>query len=590
MPIRVVFLIVGVFQSACFQRFAAQGFQNYDFEVTGNENSLPIEWYIVEEDECLFESDSLVSFSGKLSFAVHPISPLKPCSATLLNDIEKISFKNKSSIRILMHVRSKDPHAEVSPFIRQLSKDGDEVQRKKGTPSQMAKIRSDWNAIVVEEKIEPSTEYMAFGVRTSSVNSIWVDAFEIYIDDEKLLDSDAPLTSSATSQQLNWLNMSVVSIDNLDAFEPAFLKKDLKNSRFVALGEETHGSSEIYQLKDQMVRFLVSNMNYHILALEMDMTDAEILNNYIANGNGDPRAILSQIGYWPYKTEEFLTLLKWLRVFNMNRDEKVKIVGFDIPSSDKALDPILEFSLGIDTSLYNKALELRETFFRFPGGKLEDVIAFDNQIDSLYVYLEKKKALLTATSNRDKYVQIKKKLLSLKQSAAYFRAKISGENLQTRDKHMAENISQFAKENKNIKIIIWAHNAHISTAEHYGAGMGRYLNSEFSIYSIGFSLGQGSFTGLDLTHAGGLGSYPLEPPIADSYESFFFQSKYPNFFLNLEGVNRVSENEWLFEYHKLRYIGAGINSRYQFVKTTLTENFDAVIFVRDSTPSHLLAK
>jgi erythromycin esterase-like protein len=172
----------------------------------------------------------------------------------------------------------------------------------------------------------------------------------------------------------------------------------------------------------------------------------------------------------------------------------------------------------------------------------------------------------------------------------FYRAELNGENFQLRDKYMAENISRFAKENQLLKIIIWAHNAHISTSEDYGAGMGRYLNSEYSIYSIGFSLGQGYFTGADLTNGGNLGSYPLQPPIEDSYESFFIQSKYPNFFLDLKGIKRVSGNEWLFESRKLRYIGAGIYGRYQFVKTNLTGNFDAIIFVKDSTPSHLLVK
>lgn len=85
------------------------------------------------------------------------------------------------------------------------------------------------------------------------------------------------------------------------------------NSKVVALGEVTHGSSEIYQLKERMYRYLAQNKGYDIFSLEASMPEAYNVNQYVVNGEGDPKTLLKGMYFWTWQTEEMLSIVNWMK-------------------------------------------------------------------------------------------------------------------------------------------------------------------------------------------------------------------------------------------------------------------------------------
>jgi len=73
---------------------------------------------------------------------------------------------------------------------------------------------------------------------------------------------------------VNSLNEVIRPIESLRAdtsfADINFLKETLKDKELIALGEVTHGSAEIFDYKDRLVRFLVTNLGYKSIAFESD--------------------------------------------------------------------------------------------------------------------------------------------------------------------------------------------------------------------------------------------------------------------------------------------------------------------------------
>ena len=116
------------------------------------------------------------------------------------------------------------------------------------------------------------------------------------------------------------------------------LKKIVGDARIVSLGEPTHGSREVFQLKHRFLTFLVEKMGFSLFAIEANLPEAHALNEYIVDGRGNPRALLRNMGFWTWDTEEVLALIEGMRAWNLERGDRppIRFAGFDMQNSDLA--------------------------------------------------------------------------------------------------------------------------------------------------------------------------------------------------------------------------------------------------------------
>jgi erythromycin esterase len=159
-----------------------------------------------------------------------------------------------------------------------------------------------------------------------------------------------------------------------------------------------------------------------------------------------------------------------------------------------------------------------------------------------------------------------------------------------RDRYMAENAAWWLeREGAGAKMVIWAHNAHVSTAPGW---MGSHLRARFGqeMRVMGFSFYQGSFTAVNLD-GGPFGTYSFGPAPEGSYEHYFHSAGLPRFILDLRVSTNSTATRWLAGPRPVREIGCchrpsladwGIRS------VSLPSLYDAIIHFENTTNSQII--
>lgn len=120
-------------------------------------------------------------------------------------------------------------------------------------------------------------------------------------------------------------------------------------AKVVGLGEATHGSHEFFALKDRVFRYLVEQKGFTTFALEMSWSAGLRIDDYLQHGDGsgsgdsagDARQIVHEtMAGSPWDREEFVTLVQWMRAYNLQHpDRPVHFLGDDVsaPSLDQSV-------------------------------------------------------------------------------------------------------------------------------------------------------------------------------------------------------------------------------------------------------------
>ena len=173
------------------------------------------------------------------------------------------------------------------------------------------------------------------------------------------------------------------------------------------------------------------------------------------------------------------------------------------------------------------------------------------------------------------------------------------EGARARDRFMAENAAWLLEQaGPGAKMVLWAHNGHIGGAP-WGwppvvvPRMGTHLKERYgeALILCGFAF----YAGGCVAYAPGgvaLQVHQVPPPPADSYEAAFRQAGLPHLFLDLRGLrSEAPATAWLAGPRGLRYIGAGYDAAQPdayVVPVSLPRQFDLVLYVEGTTPSHPL--
>jgi erythromycin esterase-like protein len=156
-----------------------------------------------------------------------------------------------------------------------------------------------------------------------------------------------------------------------------------------------------------------------------------------------------------------------------------------------------------------------------------------------------------------------------------------------RDQVMAQNVARILEQNgPHSKMVLWAHNAHISNTEGW---LGHYLKQEFGeqVYLLGFEFNQGAFTSRTMTvHTYNTGS---APPTYYAYA--LAQTGQPILYLDFRTMSRNPELQtWLaaaqssHEFQELHAVYR-LYPAWHTLYTSWLELYDAVVFIEESTPA-----
>lgn len=187
--------------------------------------------------------------------------------------------------------------------------------------------------------------------------------------------------------------------------------------------------------------------------------------------------------------------------------------------------------------------------------------------------------------------RLKELIFNAKTSYVNFENLANGNSVESRDEIMAKRISFFAKD-PNAKIIVWAHNAHISNTviiDNEIGIMGKDLKNEFNddYHSIGLSSYSGNYSYIENKFINGDHNY--NDSLMKANLNLISESSWENTF------KEVSEKPFFFHTKEikansilgtLKLIGYGKEDESDHYKLTPINMFDTIIFFEKTTATN----
>ena len=359
------------------------------------------------------------------------------------------------------------------------------------------------------------------------------------------------------------------------------LIEKIGDKKIVAIGESTHGTSEFYQLREIITKRLVKEKGYSLVVLENPYDDIEILNKNLHNKPLD--SLMRKHLFSIYQTQEMKSFLQW---YKENKSQyNIEFKGCDDsywvfyellkdnikPTNDKTLNKLLQ---ELKSNIANSSTDNLKKEYKVNNSIYNNILEIENYLDSTKKLSKSIREILYNGKNTYiNYVNIKKQ-----------------KPFQSRDEIMADRISFLAKHSDS-KIIVWAHNAHISneiiTDNEIGI-MGLNLKKEFNsdYYTIGLTTLKGSYSYIDEKFINGDHSYKEELK-TESFlpiDSLFWESKLSqngnSFVIDmLDLKNELTTDEII---GPTRLIGYSKESEEDIYYSSLMKKFDTMIFIKET--------
>lgn len=443
---------------------------------------------------------------------------------------------------------------------------------------------SEWTRISIRKRIGEHASGVEIGGILKGPGSAWFDNLELTIDGKPFRDTlvAAPKTR-LTREDKQELRKYIYP---LRIFEPGEGSSDdlrvlndlIGESTVVALGENSHGSSEIYKMKERLIRYLTENKGFDIFSMEAYMPKSYRVNTYIHERQGSPEQLIRGLGMWIWNTQEMLSLVEWMRTSNQF-DGKIAFTGFDMQSYDESV-AILKASFKND----EHATRLLESI----EAALKKVVSFSTignfQIDPEIA--ENIKHGLSQLENKLNWLSVDEPQKTwLWQNITLIRQFLGQGPLVWRDRCMADNLLWIKRQNPSSRIVIWAHNGHI---EKDRCKMGGILQDSLGrdFVNFGFTFHNGQYTGMRRGHRELV--HQAQQPYPGTLEYLLGKLGEPMFILDLKKMREQKSPvlQWIDDL-SFRHVGA-VKLDHEFSDKHVTDKFDYLIFIRKTTPSQLL--
>ncbi len=341
-------------------------------------------------------------------------------------------------------------------------------------------------------------------------------------------------------------------------FDP--LLKMIGDSRFVLIGEASHGTHEFYRLRAQITKRLIAEKEFTAVAVEADWPDAYRVNQFVRFESGDEDAVESLAGFqrfpaWMWRNADVLDFVGWLRNYNEHRHpHRVGFYGLDLYSLHASIRAVLDFLDKVDPEAARRARYRYACFENFG----EDTQAYgyaagfglskscENEVVGQWMEMRRRAADLANHDGRvarDAFFFAEQNARLVKNAEEYYRSmfheQISSWNL--RDTHMAETLDTLVHHlGTKAKVVVWAHNSHLGDARATEMGergelnLGQLVRQRYGKEAklIGFTTYTGTVTAASGWEAPAERKH-VRRALAGSYEALFHETGIEKFLLLL---------------------------------------------------------
>lgn len=286
--------------------------------------------------------------------------------------------------------------------------------------------------------------------------------------------------------EIRKLAKPLTSPDDLDPLVEA-----IGNSRYVLLGEATHGTSEFYTWRAEISRRLITEKGFSFIAVEGDWPDCYAVDRFVKRLGGDSaQKMLHAFSRWPtwmWANREVVDLVNWMSIHN-ERAPSAKQVGFyglDVYSLWDSMHAVTDYLQNIDPELAKAAQRAYSCFEPYD----EDVHEYaratalvptsceDDAVRMLSALRSKASEL--KEDGADAYFNAEQNALITRNAELYYRTMVRGGpgSWNVRDNHMVETLERLMKHHgPDAKAIVWEHNTHVGDARFTDMARGGMVN------------------------------------------------------------------------------------------------------------------
>jgi len=295
------------------------------------------------------------------------------------------------------------------------------------------------------------------------------------------------------------VNILQEELQSLDADPLSWKDQDLRwldplaEKSVIGLGEATHGTAEFFEAKHRILKYMVENHGYKVFAIEADFGESLFIDEVIQQGNASEieSGMKSKMHFWTWKTEEVKEMLEWMCTYNQGKadEDKIHYMGIDCQFNTYHPSIAREYlsSTGIPFYAFaDSILRVAETEQNFESFNSASFESYIGKLEALKDSMILHKDELVAASSEKEY-QLNSRIVELVRQVSEVRYynQVQDFSINYRDKYMAENTAWILDYFGDKKIVLWAHNGHISNYEYGVTGtLGNYL-AWFNAFEMG---------------------------------------------------------------------------------------------------------
>lgn len=360
-------------------------------------------------------------------------------------------------------------------------------------------------------------------------------------------------------------------VGGADDFDP--LLGLIGESRFVLLGEASHGTHEFYRIRGEITKRLVREKGFNAIAVEADWPDAYSVNRYVQGRSadadaGDALASFQRFPQWMWRNADVLDFVGWLREYNDAlgaAGAKVGFYGLDLYSLHTSMAAVVDYLKIVDPDAAERAARRYACFDHFGADPqtygyattIGMTPSCETEVLRQLVELRRATAEYARRDGRlapDDFFFAERNAQLVASAEQYYRTMFLGrvESWNVRDRHMAETLEALSwfleGQGRSGKLVVWAHNSHLGDARATEMGargelnLGQLVRERFpgQAVLVGFTTYAGT-----VSAASDWGA-PVErkqvrPALPQSYEAVFHQCDRGNVFLNLRSEAEAAE-------------------------------------------------
>jgi erythromycin esterase-like protein/predicted phosphoribosyltransferase len=340
-------------------------------------------------------------------------------------------------------------------------------------------------------------------------------------------------------------------------------------TRFVLLGEATHGTHEFYRERAEITRRLIAECGFTAVAVEADWPDAYRVNRFVRGESDDesPEEALSdfrRFPVWMWRNTVVAEFVGWLREWNDALPEgapKVGFYGLDLYSMRASMEAVIAHLEKTDPEAARRARERYACFDQF--GRDPQIYAYEagmagaepceQQVVQQLVELRRQAGELAKAGGQVDaeghfYAEQNARLVvnAERYYRAMFRAGVQSWNL--RDQHMVETLEELTAHMERTsgptKVAVWEHNSHLGDNRATEVGQAGQLNVGQLMRQghgrqallVGFTTYTGTVTAASDWGAPAERMY-VRRALPGSWEELFHEQGLPGFLVDTAGMH-----------------------------------------------------